>query len=148
MTLSLQEISDRFELQDLANKYADIIDKKTFDQLRDIFTQDAYIDYSATGGAAGNLEEIIAFLKDAMTIFLNSQHLNANIQIKVSGDEAIGRVMCFNPMETRHKDGSRNMFMCGIWYVDKYVRTPKGWRIKERVEEKSWMLNAVPGVTL
>ncbi len=142
MSLSLQEISDRFELQDLIYTYSDIIDKKAFDRLRGIFTEDAYIDYSATGGAAGSLEEIIAFLKEAMTHFPNSQHLNGNIQIKVNGDEASGRVMCFNPMEMSLKDGDREMFMCGIWYVDKYVRTEQGWRMKERVAEKSWMLNA------
>ena len=141
MTLSLQEISDRLELQDLIYAYSDIIDRKEFDRLRDIFTEDAYIDYTAMGGAAGGLEAIIAFLKDAMTLFPNSQHLNANIQIKVNGDEASGRVMCFNPMEMTRKDGGHEMFMCGIWYVDKYVRTEQGWRIRERVEEKSWMLD-------
>ena len=141
MTLSLQEISDRFELQDLIYSYSDIIDSKEFDRLRDVFTEDAFIDYTAAGGAAGSLEEIIAFLKEAMTLFPNSQHLNANIQIKLTGDEACGRVMCFNPMEMTLKDGGQEMFMCGIWYVDKYVRTEQGWRIRERVEEKSWMLN-------
>jgi len=85
MTLSLQEISDRLELQDLIYNYSDIIDNKEFDRLRDIFTEDAYIDYSATGGAAGSLEEIIAFLKKAMNLFPNSQHLNGNIQIKARG---------------------------------------------------------------
>lgn len=148
MTLSLQEISDRLELQDLIYNYSDIIDNKKFDLLRDIFTEDAYIDYSAVGGAAGSLKEIIAFLKDAMTLFPNSQHLNANIQIKVNGDEASGRVMSFNPMEMTLKDGSQEMFMCGIWYVDKYVRTEQGWRIRERVEEKSWMLNAPDSIDL
>jgi hypothetical protein len=44
-------------------------------------------------------------------------------------------------MEMTLKDGGQKMFMCGIWYVDKYVRTEQGWRIRERVEEKSWMLN-------
>ncbi len=29
----------------------------------------------------------------------------------------------------------------GLWYVDEYVRTPAGWRIRRRVEEKSWVFN-------
>jgi len=49
--------------------------------------------------------------------------------------------MCFNPMEMVLKNGDREMFMCGIWYVDKYVRTEQGWRMKERLAEKSWMLD-------
>ena len=29
-----------------------------------------------------------------------------------------------------------DLMVCGLWYVDKLVRTADGWRIKERVEEK------------
>ena len=32
-----------------------------------------------------------------------------------------------------------DLMVCGLWYVDKLVRTPDGWRIKERVEEKVYM---------
>ncbi len=141
MALSLQEISDRLEIQDLLYDYANIIDKKDFNRLRDIFTEDAHIDYSVFGGAVGNPEEIIEFLEQAMPTFPNTQHLNANIQIKVDGDTASGRVMCFNPMEMTLPDGGHQVFMCGLWYVDKYVRTKQGWRIKERSEEKSWVFN-------
>jgi len=142
MTLSLQEISDRLEIQDMLYEYAEIIDKKDFDRLRDVFSEDAHIDYSAFGGAVGSLEEIIKFLKEAMTdIFPNTQHLNANVQIKVEGDTASGRVMCFNPMEMNLPEGGTQVVMFGLWYVDKYVRTEKGWRIQKRSEEKSWAFN-------
>ena len=44
--LSLQEISDRLEIQDLVWRYSEIIDAKDFDKLReDVFTADAFIDY-------------------------------------------------------------------------------------------------------
>ena len=142
MTLSLQEISDRMEIQDMIYEYSNIIDKQEFDRLRDIFSEDAHIDYSAYGGAVGNLKEIIKFLNEAMVnVFSNTQHLNANIQIKVEGDNATGRVMCFNPMEMNIPDSGTHVFMLGLWYVDKYVRTEKGWRIKVRLEEKSWAFN-------
>jgi len=141
--LSQQELSDRFEIQDLCYRYAEIIDSKDFDALREeVFTEDAHIDYSVFGGSVGGLEETIAFLGQAMTreIFPAHQHLNANLQIRVDGDEASGRVMCFNPQEMALEGGNR-LFMVGLWYVDKYVRTGRGWRIRERVEEKSWVFN-------
>lgn len=142
MPLSQQEMSDRFEIQDLLFHYADIIDRKAIDELRDVFTEDAHIDYSAYNGSVGDVETTIAFLKEALPAFPNSQHLNANIQIKVNGDEAEGRVMCFNPMEmAMAEDQPTHVFMLGLWYVDKYLRTDKGWRIKERVEVKSWKFN-------
>jgi len=141
MTLSLQEISDRMEIQDLCYYYSDVIDQKDFDKLYNVFSEDAFIDYSVYGGAAGNRDEIISFLKDALPAFPNTQHLNANLQIKVDGDEATGRVMCFNPQELTVGEGKTETFMLGLWYVDKYVRTAQGWRIQKRVEEKSWHFN-------
>ena len=142
--LSQQELSDRFEIQDLCFRYAEIIDRKDFDALReDVFTADAHIDYSVFGGSVGGLEDTITFLKEAMTeqVFPAHQHLNANVQVKLDGDTATGRVMCFNPQEMNLGDGKTQLFMLGLWYVDKYVRTEKGWRMCERVEEKSWVFN-------
>ncbi len=144
--LSMQEISDRFELQDLVYRYSQIIDAKQFDSLRDdVFTKDAFIDYSAFGGSTGNLEETIEFLHKAMAIFPNTQHLNANVQIQLDpndSDKATGRVMCFNPQDMRTSDAGSHIFFCGLWYVDEYRRTERGWRICRRVEEKSYVFNA------
>jgi 3-phenylpropionate/cinnamic acid dioxygenase small subunit len=143
--LSQQELSDRFELQDLVFHYADLIDSKKIDQLRsDIFTADAHIDYSAMGGSVGDLEETITFLKASLTneLFPNTQHLNANVQIELHGDTATGRVMCCNPMEMTVAEGTTQTFFLGLWYVDEYRRTDKGWRICRREEVKSWVFNA------
>jgi len=140
--LSLQEISDRFEIQDLCYRYADIIDQKRFDELQDIFSDDAHIDYSAVGGPVGDKSSTIAFLKKALPAFKCYQHLNANIQITVNGDTATGRVMCFNPQEIATGKDKTQLFMLGLWYKDKYVRTKNGWRMQQRIEEMSWHFNA------
>ena len=140
--LSLQEISDRMEIADLVHRYAQIIDSKDFDLLREeVFCEDAFIDYSAFGGSTGDLESTIAFLHKAMQIFPNTQHLNANIQIQLEGDRATGRVMCFNTQEMKLPERDEHIFFCGLWYVDEYRRTEKGWRIARRVEEKSTVFN-------
>ena len=141
--LSQQEISDRFEIQDLVFRYAQLVDAQSIDQLREVFTEDAHVDYSAMGGSVGNLEETLAFLHASLTreLFPNSQHLNANVQVKVNGDSASGRVMCFNPMEMSMPDGGTQTFFLGLWYLDEYRRTSDGWRISRREEEKSWVFN-------
>ena len=141
--LSHQELSDRFELQDLIYRYAELVDAKQFDELRNVFCADAHIDYSAMGGAVGNLEETIAFLKAAVTseLFPHTQHLNANVQVTVDGDTGEGRVMCFNPMEVTLPEGEKQVFFLGLWYLDEYRRTTEGWRISRREEEKSWVFN-------
>ena len=147
--LSMQEISDRFEIQDLLHRYAEIIDSKEFDRLREeVFCADAFIDYSVFGGSKGNLETTIEFLHKAMKLFPNTQHLNANIQIRLDGDRATGRVMCLNPQEIQLPDRENHIFFCGLWYVDEYRRTEQGWRIAKRVEEKSFVFNSPPGLNL
>jgi len=142
--LSQQEISDRFEIQDLVFHYADLVDQKKIQELRQVFTEDAFIDYSVFGGSVGDLETTLAFLESALTneLFPNSQHLNANVQVELAGDTAKGRVMCFNPMEMSMPDGGTQTYFIGLWYVDEYRRTGDGWRINRRVEEKSWVFNA------
>ncbi len=143
--LSQQELSDRFEIQDLVFHYAHLIDSRQLDQLRDtVFTADAHIDYSAFGGSVGSLDETIEFLNAALTheLFPNTQHFNANVQVELDGDRAKGRVMCFNPMEMAMPDGGTQTYFLGLWYVDEYRRTADGWRICRREEEKSWVFNA------
>lgn len=141
--LSQQELSDRFEIQDLVYRYAELVDSKHFDALQDIFTDDAHVDYSAFGGSVGNLEETLAFLRSAVTteLFPNTQHLNANVQVTLAGDTATGRVMCFNPMEMALPGGETHTFFLGLWYLDQYRRTVHGWRICRREEVKSWVFN-------
>lgn len=141
--LSQQELSDRFEIQDLVFRYAQLVDQKSFDALREVFTEDVHVDYSALGGSVGGLEETLAFLKAAVTneMFPHSQHFNANVQVELQGDSAKGRVMCFNPMEMALPDTGTQTYFLGLWYVDEYRRSATGWRISRRVEEKSWVFN-------
>ena len=46
MPLSLQQISDRIEIHDLLVRYSHAIDTRNFDALDQVFTPDAFIDYS------------------------------------------------------------------------------------------------------
>ena len=48
--LSLAEISDRLEIQQLVVDYSTAIDQRRFDDLDAVFTPDAYIDLQADKG--------------------------------------------------------------------------------------------------
>ncbi len=145
MTMSLQEISDRMEIQDLLVAYSYAIDTRDWDALDDIFTPDAHIDYTAFGGSAGNLGETKAFLAEAMPMFRSFQHMVATSKIEIDGDTAHVKTICHNPMVMNLGEEKVQVFYCGLWYVDEMVRTPEGWRIKTRAEEKSYVHN-MPGV--
>ena len=145
MTMSLQEISDRMEIQDLLVAYSYAIDSRDFDALDDVFTPDAWIDYTVFGGTAGNLPDTKKFLEEAMPMFSSFQHMVSTSKVEIDGDTAKAKTICHNPMVMPVGDDKVQVFYCGLWYVDELVRTPDGWRITKRVEEKSYVHN-MPGV--
>ena len=79
-----------------------------------------------------------AFLTEAMPNFPVYQHMVSGTTITFHGDTAETKTQCHNPMVMGDTDDP-DLMMCGLWYVDKLVRTDDGWRIKERVEEKVYM---------
>jgi len=139
--LSLQEISDRLEIQQLMVDYASAIDRRQFDELDNVFTQDAYIDYRPMGGIDGRFPEVKEWLRQVLPTFPMYSHMIGNFAIKVDGDKASSRILCFNPMLADIPGGERHVMFYGLWYNDKFVRTAQGWRFCERVEEKCFDYN-------
>ena len=137
MVLSLAEVSDRLEIQQLLVDYSTAIDGRRFDDLDRIFTPDAYIDYRAMGGIDGVYPDVKAWLAEVLPGFPAFYHLIGNFDIRLDGDRASGRTMCFNPMKLNDGGSSGGQIMfCALWYDDEFVRTPDGWRMTRRVETK------------
>jgi 3-phenylpropionate/cinnamic acid dioxygenase small subunit len=145
MTLSIQEISDRLEIQDVLVGYSHAIDTRDWDALDEVFTEDAVVDYTATGGSRGDMATTKEFLVGALAGFAVTQHLVAASKVTIEGDTAEARTMCHNPMVLDTGDGSTHVFFCGFWYRDQLVRTPAGWRIRSRVLERGYFHNLPPG---
>lgn len=133
MVLTVEEISDRLEIQQLLVDYSTAIDQRRFDDLDRVFTPDAYIDYRAMGGIDGAYPAVKAWLSEVLPNFPAYCHLIGNFDIRLAGDTASGRTMCFNPMKLG--DDGRVLF-CALWYDDEFVRTAGGWRMTRRVETK------------
>lgn len=131
--MNLSEISDRLEIQQLVIDYATAIDQRNFDDLDVVFTPDAYIDYRVMGGIDGTFAKVKAWLADVLPDFPAYYHLVGNFDIRLSGDTASARTMCFNPL--KFDDGPK-ILLCALWYEDEFIRTPEGWRITRRVEVK------------
>lgn len=144
MTMTIQEISDRFEIMDVLTDYCTAIDDNCIDSLDLIFTNDAHIDYSKAGGPKGDLKTIKKFLRENLGD-LPRQHMISNYKIQIHGDLADVRCLCHNPLELPRQDDALEVAFWGLWYNDKLVRTPIGWRIKERVTQPcySWKIQRV-----
>jgi SnoaL-like protein len=142
--LSLQQISDHIEIEQQMVAYSTAIDTRNWDGLDQIFTPDAYIDYRSVGGIDGRYPEVKAWLKKALAPFPNYYHMLGNLSLKVEGDQAQSKVICFNPMKIALPGGKTQVMFVGIWYLDQWLRTAQGWRMTQRVEEKCFDFN-VPG---
>jgi 3-phenylpropionate/cinnamic acid dioxygenase small subunit len=143
--LSLQEISDRLEIQELLVRYSHTLDTHDWDAWEQVFTPDAMIDYTETGGPRGGVKETRAFLESVMpTTFSSYQHMIGNTVLEIEGDTARARSILFNPMVMSGDEPT--VFFVGLWYRDELVRTSDGWRIKDRYEERSYTYNMPPGL--
>lgn len=142
--LSLQEISDRLEIQELLVRYSHAVDTRDWDAFERVFTEDAVIDYTEMGGPRGGVKETRAFLESAMPTFSGFQHMVGNTVLEFDGDTARARTICHNPMVLDRGQGQTHVFFCGLWYRDVLVRTPEGWRIKDRYEERCYFHNLPP----
>lgn len=140
MSARLEAILDKFEIQELLTAYAHSIDGRMFDALDAIFTPDAEIDYSATGGLKGGLWDIKLFLQSTLPLFKASQHFVTNPLIRLSGDRATCRSLLLNPMTIAREEGVHTLFI-GAWYVDDLLRTEAGWRIARRAQELAFFHN-------
>jgi hypothetical protein len=132
--LSLGEISDRLEIQQLMVDYSSAIDQRRFGDLDHVFTPDAYIDYREMGGIDGPYPQVKAWLAETLPNFPAYSHLLGNFDVRIDGDTAKSRTLCFNPMVLGGE--KNNIMFCGLWYDDEFVRTDDGWRMTRRVEAK------------
>ena len=96
--LSLQELSDRFEIGDLLTRYTRAIDTKDFELLDTCFMPDAFVDYTSSGGVKGPYPEVRAWLAKALAPFPAMMHFVGNSTVELVGDEARTRTYVINPM--------------------------------------------------
>jgi 3-phenylpropionate/cinnamic acid dioxygenase small subunit len=144
-TLSLQDISDRIQIQDLLTRYALAIDTKDWALLDTCFVDDAEVDYTATGGRKGRYPEVKRWLEKALSLFAVTMHCIGNASVELDGDSARARTYLWNPMGFQKDDGELHWFTVVGHYVDELVRTGEGWRIQKRAQERSVIIGALPG---
>ena len=143
--LTLQDISDRIQIQDLLARYALAIDTKNWALLDTCFTSGAEVDYTSTGGEKGPYPQIRRWLEKVLSSFAVTVHHIGNISVELDGDRARARTYLWNPMGFQQADGTLHWFVVSAHYVDALVRTGEGWRIQQRVQEQGVIVGALPG---
>jgi hypothetical protein len=103
-----------------------------------VFTPDATLDLTATGGESGDIATMKQWLARTLTMFTGHQHMVATSQVELDGDRASVKTICHNPMYL-DVDGKQQLLFVGLWYLDEFVRTADGWRITSRRQQKAYL---------
>ena len=140
MPYTVEELSDRAEIQDLLVREAHALDKGEWEIWERCFTSDAEIDYSENDGAVGGPAEVRRWLAAVFADFPAAQHLTSNSAISLDGDLASVRSMQYIGVKMIRGDEER-VVISGIWFHDEMRRDEGGWRIASRREELAWRHN-------
>jgi hypothetical protein len=136
--VDLRTLADRLEIDDLLTTYTRAIDTGAWDRLDAVFTADAEIDYTSTGGIAAGYPEVKAWLAENLVMFPRRQHVLGQKEVRLDGDAARVTAYFLNPMVLPQPDGSELLWEFGGLYHHDLVRTDAGWRSRRLVEELCW----------
>ena len=139
--MNLQEIADRFEIEQLLNRYCNVVDDQDWKSFDGLFTDDAELDYSAFGGPVCGVRDLKAFLSPIVASMQNTQHTISTMVLGIDGDQAQARTAGLVMMVSDTFEGGSHVAFSGLWYRDVLIRTADGWRIRKRVQEFGWLHN-------
>lgn len=126
MSISLQELSDRREIEDLMIRYADRIDANDPDGAAACFAPDGIGNY---WGIEKGREAIAERLRGILRGFTATSHHLTNLKIEIAGDSATAQsyVYAFHRLRTTGEP----MHYWGRW-VDRLVLVDGEWLFAER----------------
>ncbi len=135
------ELSDRAEINDVLIRYTLAIDTGAFDGLDTVFTPDAQIDYSESGGTVGAFPEVKPWLAENLPAFSTKRmHTLGQVAIEygASRDEAAVTAYFHNPMLISDGAGGERLVEVGGLYHHTMTRTADGWRSRRLHEQVVW----------
>lgn len=137
--VDLQEISDRLEIEGVLIRYTRGVDTGDWDLLDTVFTPDAEIDYTESGGIADTYPAVKAWLAEVLPAFFPKRmHSLAQVDVRLDGDEATCTAYFHNPMPMKDGNGEEKIVEFGGLYHHTMVRTADGWRSRKLHEEIVW----------
>ena len=118
------DFADRLELHELPGRYGDAIDDRDWEGLNRIFTDDATFDLTDLGvRMLTGLPAIKRFMD------VDAEHPLTHMMTNIYVDEVPDRVTMNFRIVALRKGG----LVGTASYYDVVVKTPDGWRVKDRV---------------
>ena len=137
--MDLREIGDRLEIEGVLVRYTRGIDTGEWDLLDTVFTADAEIDYTESGGIAAPYPAVKSWLAEVLPAFFpRRMHSLHQLDIALDGDVATCAAYFHNPMPVAAEDGAEQVAEFGGLYHHQLIRTSAGWRSRRLREEIVW----------
>ena len=137
----IRSLLDRAAIGDVILRYAQCLDRRTFEQLRGCFTADAQATYSGVDLEPG-VDHIITHVS-RLSATLATTHVMGPSLIERDGDGAdvlTPAIVYIDDIEA----GVETVRTRGLRYQDRFVRVDGGWLIRRRVHTVDWMYSS-PG---
>lgn len=141
MPIDAAEVSDRTEINDVLIRYTLAVDRGEWDLLDTVFTPDAAIDYSQSGGTVGTYPDVKAWLAENLPAFSSKRmHTLGQVAIEFGAgrDEAAVTAYFHNPMLISDGAGGERLVEVGGLYHHTLTRTADGWRSRRLHEQTVW----------
>jgi hypothetical protein len=136
--VDLQELSDRQEIVDVITRYTRAVDTRSWDDLDQVFTEDAVMDYSPVGGPTDVPAVVKPWIAKGLAGFDRYQHIIGQVSIELAGDEARATAYFTNPMVSVDPDGNETLWEVGGYYRHELRRTAEGWRSTRVLDDVVW----------
>jgi uncharacterized protein (TIGR02246 family) len=127
---------DRAEITELLARYAIALDRREFDAVGELFTDDAQATYSGTRLEPGRAA-IVAYLQPLVEVPM-TQHVIGLPSITLAGDTATATSYAVVTFVRATEGGDHEAVHRGLSYDDTLVRTTGGWRFEERFHQALW----------
>lgn len=128
---ALRSLLDRAAIEDVVRRYSRAIDRRDWREVASCFAVGAYADY---GIFAGEIDDVIARIRQGLEAFDKTMHLMEPRVVELSGDTA--RVETYALAYHRRSDGGEEKeLLVRLKYLDEFVRDGDAWLIKRRSVE-------------
>jgi hypothetical protein len=131
----MDTLADRADIIELFGRYADIADRKEYEELPALtFTDPVTLDFSSVAGIppmSTPLRDYVEVLRGSFAPYAATHHVITGHVVTVDGDHATvhAHVRAEHWVPGEPADGGANRWLVVGFYDNEAVRTEKGWRL-------------------
>jgi hypothetical protein len=138
--VDVQQLSDREEIREVIQQYFRGVDRLDYDLIREVFHDDAHVDYGEVfirGGVDSLMEQLRS--DDYLAGFARTVHFVGNLTIELRGDVAFTETYC----QARHVGGPGHAWegkFVTVYdrYIARFEKRGGVWKVADLVVPMEW----------